>query len=109
MGLAAQQIGGLIQMKSTAKPQSDGRLLIGFLMGFAIAIPVFYALYFFGPKQVYDQAVAELGERAIENARGVENCTRAYVASHGGQIPKGTLVRGEGVGLAVVGFDEAAR
>ncbi|EAQ3238997.1 hypothetical protein EA560_21840 [Salmonella enterica] len=68
----------------------------GLLVGAALGIVGTGALWYFGPKP-------------IENARLVERCTVAYVQSHGGMLPKGTLVQGEGREVIVVGYDAAAK
>lgn len=76
-------------------------LLIGGVLGAALASLALFS----GPIAIRDQVFDETSEDLIKTARQLDNCSAAYVVSHGGRLPKGTLVQGEGRALVVVGFD----
>lgn len=84
---------------------SNNAFIPGLLVGTALGVMASAALWYFGPKQTYDRVLDETGRDMLENARMVERCTEAYVQSHDGVIPKGTLVQGEGRALIVIGYD----
>lgn len=85
--------------------KGNGHFTIGFLTGAAVFTILSAGFYFIGPKQTYDHALNDMGARAIANATQVESCTRAFLNSHNGKLPKGTLVEGVGAGIVVVGYE----
>ncbi|EAT5352704.1 TPA: hypothetical protein ACG0NO_004150 [Enterobacter hormaechei subsp. steigerwaltii] len=75
---------------------SNRAFIPGLLVGTALGIVGTGAVWYLSPKP-------------IENARLAERCTVAYVQSHDGMLPKGTLVQGKGKEVIVVGYDAAAK
>lgn len=75
---------------------ADSHFVPGFLVGAAVGIIFCGALYITGPKVTYDRVLDETGADLIRTAGQLDGCTAAYVASHGGKLPRGMLVQGKG-------------
>lgn len=88
--------------------KTPSHFIPGFLIGGVAGIVFTAVLLLSGPIATRDRIFNETSTDLIQTTQQLGRCSAAYVASHDGKLPKGTVVQGEGRGMIVVGFDPAA-
>ncbi len=77
----------------------------GFLVGGITGMAVTAALCLSGPIATRDRVFNEVSSDLLQTVDQLQRCSTAYVASHDGKLPKGSLVEGEGRSMIVIGFE----
>ena len=76
----------------------------GFLIGCLFGIIITYTMWYFGPKAVYQQVFKEDSEMILKLGKNLNACSAAYIKSHGGLLPKGTVVETNGSTITVLDY-----